>query len=406
MNAPAPSNPCSAVRELASRYLDGRLSAPSRARVHAHLKECGDCLDTYRSLKRLSTFARALPRAEVPADLARRVRRTVSERRQQTLAHLQLDEAPLAPPRERAALRLPWRGIAAAAVLVASCSAALLAGYKLGREEERGETEGLIAGLLADRDRFAELYINHGRGSGAAEPRPPQGNLARVPPEPAREPLIQEIDPGILQPYRERGFQPEHFVRSARALWSDLRSFDQLDPQLRRPLLSAQLACFDLPSQVAIYDQLASAGAPQSEVFAEVITFVRSLSRELESTSGELEPRGLLGNADPFAALPVSLVEAVPPSPLLLERERIEEIVRRACGETDPSVLDRVRRAMLVKQAYVGGAFASEAQCELVIEIVRTEKTEVRRVIENGKEVRREESTTRTTQQRTGGTEH
>ncbi|MBK9384556.1 MAG: zf-HC2 domain-containing protein [Planctomycetes bacterium] len=398
MNAPAPSNPCSAVRALASRYLDGRLSASSRARVHAHLKECGDCLETYRSLQRLSTLARALPRAEVPADLARRVRRTVSERRQQTLAHLHLDEAPLAPARERAVLRLPWRGIAAAAVLVASCSAALLAGYRLGRMDERGETEELIVGLRIERDRFADQLINE---SSALRPTP--GELAQTP-ERSREPRVREIDQGILQPYRERGFQPEHFVRSARSLWSDLSSFDQLDPQVRRPLLSAQLSCFDLPSQVAIYDQLASTGAPQNDELAEVIAFVRRLSHELESSGGELVPSRLLGSADPFAALPVSFVEAVPPSPVRLAEERIAESLR-ACGETDPSVLDRVHRAMLVKHAYVGGAVASEEQSALVIKIVRTVKTEVRHVVENGKEVR-EESITSSTQQVTGGSEH
>ncbi|MBL8898909.1 MAG: zf-HC2 domain-containing protein [Planctomycetes bacterium] len=404
MNAPAPSNPCSAVRDLASRYLDGRLSAPSRARVHAHLKECGDCLETYRSLQRLSTLARALPRADVPADLARRVRRTVSERRQQTLAHLQLDEAPLAPAKDRAALRLPWRGIAAAAVLVASCSAALFAGYKLGRQDERGETDQLIADLREDRDRFAELAINQGRDGVPPAPRAPRGDLADAP-ERARTPLVQEIDPGILQPYREKGFQPEHFVRSAHSLWSDLRSFDQLDPEVRRPLLSAQLSCFDLPSQVAIYDQLASTGAPQSDELAEVIAFVRRLSQQLERSTDELVPSRLLGSADPFAALPVSLVEAVPPSRTRIADERIEEILR-ASGETNPSVLERVRSAMAVKQAFVGGEMNSDLQSTLIIQIVRTEQTNVRRVFENGKEVRREESSTSSTQQVTGGTEH
>jgi hypothetical protein len=326
------------------------------------------------------------------------VRRTVSERRQQTLAHLQLDEAPVAPTRERVTLRLPWRGSAAAAVLVASCSAALLAGYRLGRQDERGETEELIAGLRVERDRFADQVIN-----GSSVLRPAPGDLAQAP-ERSREPQVREIDPGILRPYREKGFQPEHFVRSARSLWSDLSSFDQLDPELRRPLLSAQLSCFDLPSQVAIYDQLASNGAPQNDELAEVIAFVRRLSQQLESSGDELVPSRLLGSADPFAALPMSLVEAVPPAPLHVSDQRIEESLR-ATGATDPYVLDRLHRAMLVKHAYVGGAVASEDQSALVIKIVRTEKTEVRRVIENGKEVRRAESTSSSTQEITGGTE-
>lgn len=404
MNAPAQSNPCPAVRALASRYLDGRLSAPSRARVHAHLKECGACLDTYRSLQRLSTMARSLPRAAAPADLARRVRRTVSERRQETLAHLDLGTAP-APVTTASTphihmTRVPWRAIAIAAAVVATVSASLFAGYKLGRMEERGDTESLLAQLRTDRDRFADQLIN-AQGSQGSLQAPPRDDLAHGS-STKRQPALTEVDPGIWKPYREQGFRPEQFVRSAQSLWSDLASYEQLDPEVRRPLLTAQLACFDLPTQARVYERISSSGQATDAGLDEIARFVLALSTMLESENTAFEPATLLGSKDPFSTLPTGLSSSFGRLSMSEFEPRIEESVRLACtsgSAADPDVLNRVRGLLKVKSLYVGGELASEAQSMFTIYLSKTTRTNTVgwRISEDGEQQVVEESSTSST---------
>jgi len=66
------------VKEQLSAYLDGELDAPIAEAVERHLRECSECRDELRSLKRTVSMLRSLPRAKAPNDLLERVRVGIS----------------------------------------------------------------------------------------------------------------------------------------------------------------------------------------------------------------------------------------------------------------------------------------------------------------------------------------
>lgn len=67
--------------EQISLALDGELSPEEQARLWQHLKECGECRETYEALKRIQNVLGELEEVEPPQDFANKVMERVREER-------------------------------------------------------------------------------------------------------------------------------------------------------------------------------------------------------------------------------------------------------------------------------------------------------------------------------------
>ncbi|MBL8766925.1 MAG: hypothetical protein JNL94_06160 [Planctomycetes bacterium] len=118
---------CERVVPLLGPMFDGRLQAPVRGALVAHVRECSDCLAVARDLKRLALEAnRMAKQARAPADLAARVRASIEARRPDAFSASRVQRGwRRAPPGVRFAV-----GVVAAACVFA---AVFVAGYARGR---------------------------------------------------------------------------------------------------------------------------------------------------------------------------------------------------------------------------------------------------------------------------------
>src|SRR3954466_10158228 len=106
---------CAQTRELLNGYVDGELP-PAQAIAGAdHLTTCAECAGIYeRLLTTVRTLRDGLAKYRAPDLLRARVRSALRE-----------EERPAAArptPRVRRGLRVPWRSLAAAAILVVASS--------------------------------------------------------------------------------------------------------------------------------------------------------------------------------------------------------------------------------------------------------------------------------------------
>lgn len=177
---------CERVRRLLGPFVDGRLQPAVRSAIVLHLRECLECIEEVRALKRLAAFATAAEPAErLRPDFAARVRAAVLRR----------NPGAFSTPRPL----LWWRRLpfwARSAVGAAAAALLLLgvfrAGYSVGSERT-----------------------------------PATGRWTARAPE----------------------FEPERFTRAAQVLLADVAYLDRVAEPLRQPLLAAKLDRFDLPRQ-------------------------------------------------------------------------------------------------------------------------------------------------------------
>jgi anti-sigma factor RsiW len=110
-----------------SALLDGELGPAREAEVRAHLAGCARCAEHLARLARADEALRALPSAEVPADLATRLRARIEEGRGRSVERGRSSAAPgVASPRRPAPRRRRWIPLAAGAFAAAATLALYL----------------------------------------------------------------------------------------------------------------------------------------------------------------------------------------------------------------------------------------------------------------------------------------
>lgn len=72
--------PCDEMRDRLSPYLEGELGDSERKALEAHLGECADCAALLAVLRESVASLRAMPEADPPASLARKIQQAVSEK--------------------------------------------------------------------------------------------------------------------------------------------------------------------------------------------------------------------------------------------------------------------------------------------------------------------------------------
>lgn len=72
--------PCDEMRDRLSPYLEGELGDSERKELEAHLGECADCAALLAVLRESVASLRAMPEADPPASLARKIQQAVSEK--------------------------------------------------------------------------------------------------------------------------------------------------------------------------------------------------------------------------------------------------------------------------------------------------------------------------------------
>ena len=107
---------CAEVRELLNGYIDGELPPDQAMAVSEHLTTCAECAGIYEELlATVRTLREGLVKYRAPDLLRARVRSALREE----------EERPVVArptPRVRRGLRVPWRTLAAAAILVVASS--------------------------------------------------------------------------------------------------------------------------------------------------------------------------------------------------------------------------------------------------------------------------------------------
>lgn len=160
--------PCSAFVEDLSALLDGELAPAREAELRAHVASCPRCTQQLARLARTDEALRALPAAEVPADLATRLRARIEEEGGRSSARGRSSAARGAAPSRRATpRRRRWIPLAAGALAAAAALALYL----------------LVARPRVEESRVAERE----------EPAPEREVATReIPPQPP----AQEVAPG------------------------------------------------------------------------------------------------------------------------------------------------------------------------------------------------------------------
>ncbi len=105
---------CARIRELLSEYIDGRLSAQTKALLEEHLAACKDCREEHAALESLVTELQSLEPMEAPKDFLE----TVHERLEPGFSFGKIIRALFVPPRIKIPLELAT--VMAMAVLVFS----------------------------------------------------------------------------------------------------------------------------------------------------------------------------------------------------------------------------------------------------------------------------------------------
>ena len=121
---------CAQVRELLNAYIDGELPPDEAMAVSEHLTTCTECARIYEELlATVRTLREGLVKYRAPDLLRARVRSALREEERPTVAS--------AAPRVRRGLRVPWRSLAAAAILVVASSGIT---YVAARERPAAES--------------------------------------------------------------------------------------------------------------------------------------------------------------------------------------------------------------------------------------------------------------------------
>lgn len=258
-----PLTGCETVRTVSTLWLDRRLSESARQRVDDHLRKCSDCRGEYRELLRLSKATRALPRAAPKPGAAFRALATAA--------------APAAHARWR-----PWLAAAAGLVVLLSLAAAYRIGIERGRREER--TNAAIASIPAAMAAPVSVPAPVASARDAA---------------PIAAPVVEPVVAPSAAPPPAGSTR---YARAACGLLADLAAIEEVEPELRVPLLGSQLRAFDLPAWVA------RAGVAD-EPGHELITLMRDLDAALASrdTAKLLALARELADVEPLLAAPAPL---------------------------------------------------------------------------------------------------
>ena len=108
---------CDQTRELLDAYVDGELPAAQAIAVAEHLATCAECSEAYEQLlTTVRTLREGLVKYRAPDLLRARVRSALREEQEERPATV------TAAPKVRRGVRMPWRALAAAAVLVVASS--------------------------------------------------------------------------------------------------------------------------------------------------------------------------------------------------------------------------------------------------------------------------------------------
>ncbi|MBW8768428.1 MAG: anti-sigma factor [Gemmatimonadetes bacterium] len=106
---------CAQTRELLSGYIDGELPPDQAMELSEHLTTCAECAGIYEELlATVRTLREGLVKYRAPDLLRARVRSALREEERPVVAR--------PTPRVRRGLRVPWRSLAAAAILVVASS--------------------------------------------------------------------------------------------------------------------------------------------------------------------------------------------------------------------------------------------------------------------------------------------
>jgi len=106
---------CAHVRELLNAYIDGELPPDQAMAVSEHLTTCAECAGVYEELlATVRTLREGLVKYRAPDLLRSRVRSALREEQRPTVVATK--------PKARRDVRMPWRTLAAAAILVVASS--------------------------------------------------------------------------------------------------------------------------------------------------------------------------------------------------------------------------------------------------------------------------------------------
>ena len=106
---------CAQTRELLNAYIDGELPPDEAMAVSEHLTTCAECSRIYEELlTTVRTLREGLTKYRAPDLLRARVRSALREEERPVVSS--------ATPRVRRGVRMPWRSLAAAAILVVASS--------------------------------------------------------------------------------------------------------------------------------------------------------------------------------------------------------------------------------------------------------------------------------------------
>src|SRR5689334_11831810 len=106
---------CAETRELLNAYIDGELPPDQAMAVSEHLTTCAACAVIYeQSLATVRTLREGLVKYRAPDLLRARVRSALRDEEERSVSSV--------APRVRPGLRLPWRTLAAAAILIVASS--------------------------------------------------------------------------------------------------------------------------------------------------------------------------------------------------------------------------------------------------------------------------------------------
>lgn len=130
---------CGSIEGLAPEFLDGKLDAPSRARVDRHVRACSHCASRFEQWSSVRSELRALPPMPVPDSLRTRLRAVASQehvRRHRppvwTLLRMRLR---LAVDNLMRPLAIPFAGgVSAAAIIIGSLTPSLMTPRFVGND--------------------------------------------------------------------------------------------------------------------------------------------------------------------------------------------------------------------------------------------------------------------------------
>ena len=152
-------------------------------------------------------------------------------------------------------------------------------------------------------------------------------------------------------------FEPTRFVRGTRALLDDVTVIDRVEPELRRPLLLAQLDHFGLEQQAASWLRRKDRERhPKVHMLNDLAGFVDGLAHSLRRD--RLPARDQVRQArillDTLADdIPAALHEAPP----LHSPEHLDEVMKSVAAELREAQRTSLHTVLTIKQSWIDGRF-------------------------------------------------